>query len=312
MISQTRRKFLGSAAALAAAPFIAQVSNALMRKDAVAADPSSGELNVIFHGVFVFMYNENDPSVITVYGPPVDDHSHVYRAGNWEQEDENVLSPGQQCDLIGSFRDGGAPPTEDETTFPVIECAYPPDGSQAACTIRVPLPHKIVGLRALPKIDAHSDFFSGGYAPLHVNSLPLAYAYVYKYDATQTRPRLACTSWMAPHRPGPVNLHILGERTTAIALPGQHQGFKAIQKFLGYDPSDLDLSLKYADCEIGPDLFPRVKGVLPEEEYFIPELFPNQPQYLPGSPMKCPSSHSLLQPANCSSIHGIVYSKNQK
>ena len=303
MVSPTRRGFLKSAASCSAMPFIAQLLKVVEPQTVLEPNPNSGELNLIFHGVFVFMYDQGDPHAITVYGPPVGDGSHVYWAGDWEQEDENVLSSGVTYELKGAFAQPGPPFSESETTYPVIQCANRPEGSKASCAIRVPIPHKIVGLRALSK--QRADFFAGKYAPKRLDYLPLAYAYVYKYDATKApRPQLARTSWIAPHRPGTVNLHIRGERPTVTDT--QHQGFKAIQGFLGYGDKDISLNSEYADCMVGPDLFPRVTGVLPEEEYFLPELFPNQPASLPGSPQTCPPNH-FFQPANCSSISGVLY-----
>lgn len=299
MISRTRRGFLKSAAALSGTPFIAELLTAAGPQSVAEPNPDSGQLNVIFHGVFVYMHDENDPKTMTVYGPSVSDHSHVYLAGNWQQEDEHVLLPGVTYELAGTFTEAGSPPSEDETTYPVIKFMNRPDVSKASCTIRVPVPHKIVGLRALRRENV--DFFGGKLAPKRLDSLPLAYAYVYRYDATKVRPSLTPKSWIAPHRPGIVNLHIRAERPT---IEKGHDGFKAIQDFLGYTNNDISLNSQYNDCVVGPDLLSKVEGILPEEEYFLPELFPNLPANPPGAPQKC-AIDNRFQPENCSGMCGI-------
>jgi hypothetical protein len=299
MNTQNRRSILKVLTALPLMAFLEPLSKAVPLGDTNSDPRQMGQLNVIFHGLFVHMYDPADADVITAYAPKVNDH--VYWAGNWQQEDENALDKIVSCELKGRFIGKGLPPSLREIRYPVIKCKNPIDKSKAACNIRLPLPNKIVALRRIHR--RITPLLKGEYAPVMLMQLPLAYAFVYKYDAAIDRPVLENTNWKAPRRAGPVNLHV---RAESPVEGGTGDGFGTIRDFLGYQEDDLSLNYDYASCVVGPDLIPKVHGLRAEEEYFLPELFPNKPKpnQHPGFPQTCKEVH--LHPANCSGILGIL------
>jgi hypothetical protein len=308
----TRRTFLKSAAALSAVPFIPPIAKVVPQVGLGARKLPLGELNVLFHGVFVFMYDKNDPHVLTIYAPNVD--GHIYEAGNWGQEDDNPMAQGKIYELKGPFTPPEcAPPTTKETKYPVIICENDPaSSSKWFSKIRVPMPQRIVPLRSLHREIGFGEFFKGSYAPKHLQHLPLCYALVYKYKAKTVRPYLDGTHWRAPQHPGPANLHVRAELPTMPHCG--HEGFNGILDLLGYKSGDLNIADKYGDCRVGPDTSlalpaKKVHGLMPEEEYFLAELSAdNGPTDTPGVPQHCNKIRPCaeLQPANCSSIHGIL------
>jgi len=299
MVSQTRRSVLKTLTGLPILALLDPVSRALPAEDEAAASPDSARLNVLFHGVFVYMFDPADSKFITAYAPAVGDHT--YWAGNWQQEDENDLNQ-KSCELKGDFIGQGVAPNPKEENYPVIKCTNPLVTSKAVCQIRMPLPQKIVGLRRINR--GIKPLLTGEYAPSALKHLPLTYAFVYKYDPSKgARPVLTNTAWKAPRRPGTVNLHIRAESQVAP----MENGFDAIRDFLGYDDSEINIAPEYANCVIGPDLIPRVRGIKPQEEYSLAEMYPNHPVHLPGYPQTCDKKEGiLLAPANCSGIHGIL------
>src|ERR1700722_7549322 len=122
---KSRRTVLKVLSALPAMALWQPISEALSVRETKGNRKEEGQLNVVFHGIFVYMYDPKQPNTITAYGLKMVE-PHVYWAGNWEQEDENVLDQLGPCELKGNFLEPGPAPAKTETTFPVINCKNPP------------------------------------------------------------------------------------------------------------------------------------------------------------------------------------------
>jgi hypothetical protein len=300
---QSRRAILKTMAALPSMALLSSLPQVLPLKNGTARVAASNQLNVIFHGVFLHIYDQTDPNWITAYAPTVLNHEYI--AGDWGRESENPLDKTTTYELSGHFLGKGVAPTKGETAYPVITCDNGVDANEVACQIRFPLPTHIVGLRRIHRV--LSPILIGTYAPRWLTHLPMAYAFVYHYDPNSVDPvpTLTGSSWKAPKRIGTVNLHVRAE-SEVEGMGGN--GFEAIRRVLGYSEKQFDINPTYSTCMVGPDRFPPVHGIQPEEEYFLPELLGTPSDIIPpGSPQDC--SEAKFQPVNCSTTCGILSGK---
>lgn len=151
-------------------------------------------LNVIFHGMFAFVPDKTGiTAVVPDLGP-----EHVYFAGAWMRESPLVRGRKHQLHISGAKTMPGI--SDDEHVVIHSERARPNLG-RSYCTVRLPFPHHIFGVRHAP---AGSFRFTGLQKPA-CERVPTLEAFVYGSAAGEDS-----FTPENPWRPG-ANLHLFAD-----------------------------------------------------------------------------------------------------
>jgi hypothetical protein len=198
-------------------------------------------LNVIFHGMFAFV---PDKTGITAVVPELG-AEHVYFAGAWRRE--NPLVRGRKHQLHMSGAKAMPPISGDEHA--VIHCEKAkPNLGRSYCTVRLPFPHHIVGLRRAP---AGSFRFTGRQKPT-CERVPTVEAFVYKSAS-------ADASFTPENQWRPVaNLHVFADPSGAAG----RTSFERLRHCVLPEP-DVDVTLVGAGYDL--PLIGEIEGIPAEE-----------------------------------------------
>ena len=198
-------------------------------------------LNVIFHGMFAFV---PDKTGITAVVPEFNEE-HVYFAGAWRRESPLVRGRKHQLHMTGAK---AMPPLSGDEHV-LIHCEKTkPNLGRSYCTLRLPFPHRIVGLQHAPA----GSFRFTGQQKSACERVPTLEAFVFDgdfADASLTPENL----W----RPG-ANLHVFADPSGAAGPPS----FARLRQCLLPEP-DVDVTLVEADYDL--PLTGEMEGIRAEE-----------------------------------------------
>jgi hypothetical protein len=197
---------------------------------------SAYKLNVVFHGMFAFLFRRDRVEVLT---PPEDDH--VYKAGSWGRE--RRLREGAVYTLSG-VKPGTRPKLDPRTNLIVsgvngIECTQ----DTVFCSFHLPLPLQVTGLRRL-KVD--SKLLRGAAAPTLPETLPLVQVLTYAFDDAARLRFDPLPVWSPkPDGHGVANLHVWAESDSVFTEEERDHPIRGFERLMRIFPG-VDLQLLYS------------------------------------------------------------------
>jgi hypothetical protein len=202
---------------------------------------SMAVLNVIFHGMFAFV---PDKTGITAVVPDLG-AEHLYFAGAWMRENPLVRGRKHQLHVTGAK---AMPPICHEEHAVIHSERVRPNLGRSYCTVRLPFPHKIVGMRHAP---VGSFKFTGLQKPA-CERVPTLEAFVYKGTTSEDS-----FTPENPWRPG-ANLHLFANPSGATV----RTSLARLRKCVLPEP-DVDVTLVEAGYNL--PLIQEIDGIPAEE-----------------------------------------------
>ena len=196
------------------------------------------KLNVVFHGMFAFIFWRDRVEVLT---PPEDDH--VYKAGSWGRE--RRLREGGVYFLRGVTP--GTRPTLDPSANLIVREVNRIERSPEAvfCSFELPLPAGITGLRRL-QVDPARRLVGGTAAAAMPASLPLVQVFTYSFADAAVISFDPLPVWAPePDPQGIVNLHVWAESDSVFTEAEHDHPLRGFERLMRIFPG-LDLELLYS------------------------------------------------------------------
>jgi len=263
-----RRQLIRAAVGASAAPMLVPLLAAASERELGLAPQVTGEtLVVVFHGLFAFLFGAKGDDVSVII-PKVT--GHVYWAGDFGHEDQNVMPAKKNLKLAGINAGSWTP----DFKFPYLDRVLNVATlSLQYATLTLPWPDDLVLDRTVPT-KTGKDFFSQP-SKLKPTVFPTIYSFVYKDASIVSRPALSGTNWKAPRswgQAGGVKQAVLHIRAEHCGVAPMNNGWDTFNNLFGF--SGIDRIALSPDYQYGiPDPANGISGIVPpnEDDFLVDE-----------------------------------------